>query len=379
MTLLPVDNSTPAPSPADPEWWGHILAFLAESGFKALQVAMIIVGAVIITWLLRLVIRRLVKRIVNGAKTKANVDDTQAIDRSPLSTVRLVQRTRTLGTILQNVVNVIVVLVAVVLIVQVVNDRILSSLTLLTAAIGAGLGFGAQNIVKDVLNGIFIVAEDQIGIGDVVDLELATGVVEYVSVRVTHVRDANGTLWYVRNGEITRIGNLSQGWARVIIDLSVPLDAEIPDVEETMLAAANTIADDPKWRSLIIERPEIWGLESVTGEGLVIRLVMKTRANAKEDVGRELRVRLKKAMDEAGIRHPQLTSVMLSGLENAGQVRGVNPPKTKPNPVATEIPERPVWNPKRWLKRPTTEGGAADREADGGDAGAQESGRDESS
>ena len=131
-------------------------------------------------------IRRVVNRIVNGAKNKANVDDTQALERSPLAAVRLVQRTRTLGSILQNIVNVI--------------DRhrraaadrrtllapnALGSLTLLTAAIGAGLGFGAQNIVKDVLNGIFIVAEDQVGIGDVVDLGLATGIVEYVSVRVT--------------------------------------------------------------------------------------------------------------------------------------------------------------------------------------------------
>ncbi|MGU7748561.1 mechanosensitive ion channel domain-containing protein, partial [Enterobacter hormaechei] len=95
--------------------------------------------------------------------------------------------------------------VALVWIAGIVAPNALASLTLLTAAVGAGLGFGAQNIVKDVLNGIFIVAEDQIGIGDVVDLGLATGIVEFVSVRITHVRDVNGTLWYVRNGEITRI------------------------------------------------------------------------------------------------------------------------------------------------------------------------------
>src|SRR3546814_6141338 len=111
--------------------------------------------------------------------------------------------------------------------------------------------------VKDVLNGIFSVAEDQGGIVDVVDLGLATGVVEYVSVRVTHVRDVNGTLWYVRNGEITRIGNMSQGWSRVIIDLAVPVDAEISDVEASMLEAAQSLTKDPKWRTRIIEQPEI--------------------------------------------------------------------------------------------------------------------------
>jgi small conductance mechanosensitive channel len=257
-----------------------------------------------------------------------------------------VQRTRTLGSILQNIVNVSIVIVTLLLIVNVLAPNALASLTLLTAAIGAGLGFGAQNIVKDVLNGIFIVAEDQVGIGDVVDLGLATGIVEYVSVRITHVRDVNGTLWYVRNGEITRIGNMSQGWSRVIIDLAVPVDADIDAVETAMLDSAKQLAKDAKWRTRILETPEVWGLESVTGDALVIRLVMKTRANAKDDVARELRMRLKRAMDTMEITLPAMNTIMLSGLESAGRARGANPPKTKPQPVQ-KIPENPVWKPRK--------------------------------
>ncbi|MDY0829165.1 mechanosensitive ion channel [Microbacterium sp. BG28] len=320
-------------------------SFFTTAGFKALGVLAIIVGAIVVSWILRGVIHRVVERIVSGAKSKAQVTDTQALDRSPLAAVRLVQRTRTLGSILQNIVNVTIVIIGIILIVNMIDSDILGSFALLTAAIGAGLGFGAQNIVKDVLNGIFIVAEDQVGIGDVVDLGLATGVVEYVSVRVTHVRDVNGTLWYVRNGEITRIGNMSQGWSRVIIDLSVRADADLDAVEKAMLDAAKQLAKDPKWRTRIIEQPEIWGLESISGDALVIRLVMKTRSNAKDDVARELRVRLKRAMDAMGIQLPLLNSIMLSGLEAAGRVRGANPPRTKPIPVAAD--ERPVWRPKR--------------------------------
>ena len=326
------------------ELWHEVGRIAGDVGLKALGIAGIILGAVIVAWLLRIVIRRVVKRIVAGAKSKANVDDTRAIDASPLAQVRLVQRTRTLGTILQNIVNVTLVIIAVFLCVQLINDTILGSFALLSAAIGAGLGFGAQNIVKDVLNGIFIVAEDQIGIGDVVDLGLATGIVEYVSVRITHVRDVNGTLWYVRNGEITRIGNMSQGWSRVIIDLAVPVDVEIEEVEKTLLDTAKALAKDPKWRSRIIEQPEVWGLESVSGDALVIRLVMKTRANAKDDVARELRMRLKRAIDAMGITLPQLNSITLTGLEGAQRVRGANPPKTKPVPVPDA---KPVWRPKR--------------------------------
>ncbi|KAA9135036.1 mechanosensitive ion channel domain-containing protein [Microbacterium caowuchunii] len=338
------DNDTPV----NPEFWVNAGEFFLGVGGTLLAVLGIIAGALVAVWILKRVIHRIVERIVSGAKSKAQVTDTQALDRSPLAAVRLVQRTRTLGSILQNIASVTIVIVALILIVNVIDPSILGSFALLTAAIGAGLGFGAQNIVKDVLNGIFIVAEDQVGIGDVVDLGLATGVVEYVSVRVTHVRDVNGTLWYVRNGEITRIGNMSQGWSRVIIDLAVPSDVDIHAVEKGMLDAARALAKDPKWRSRILEQPELWGLESVSGDALVIRLVQRTRSNAKDDVARELRMRLKRAMDAMDVRLPQLNSIVLSGTEGAQRVRGANPPVTNP----TTLPiERPVWKPKRTARK----------------------------
>ena len=346
----PLLNTAVAP---EPTLWTQTVAVLGAVGVNLLVVMGIIVGAFLLSWILKIVIRRVVRRIVNGAKNKANVDDTQALERSPLAAIRLVQRTRTLGSILQNIVNVSIVIVALLLIVNLLAPTALGSLTLLTAAIGAGLGFGAQNIVKDVLNGIFIVAEDQVGIGDVVDLGLATGIVEYVSVRITTVRDVNGTLWYVRNGEITRIGNMSMGWSRVIVDLALPIGTDIGLVENTMLATMNDLAKDPKWRTRIIEKPEVWGLESVSGDALVIRLVMKTRANAKDDVARELRMRVLNSVDEMGLTLPQLNSITLSGLEGAQRVRGANPPKTKPTTAITTAPpppERPVWRPKKTPK-----------------------------
>lgn len=359
MNSVFLDTTEPALDPtettADPTLWEQLLVILRDIGLLALTVAGIIVGALLLSWILKLVIRRVVDRIVNGAKGKANVDDTQALERSPLASIRLVQRTRTLGSILQNVVNVTIVIVALLLIIGVLAPSALGSLTLLTAAIGAGLGFGAQNIVKDVLNGIFIVAEDQVGIGDVVDLGLATGIVEYVSVRITTVRDVNGTLWYVRNGEITRIGNMSMGWSRVIVDLALPVDTDVDEVEAAMMETMKELAKDPKWRTRIIEKPEVWGLESISGDALVIRLVMKTRTNAKDDVGRELRMRIMKTIEAMGLALPQLNSIVLTGPEGAQRVRGANPPRTKPTAIApAPAPERPVWRPKRTPK-PTSD------------------------
>lgn len=339
----------PPPAPfawefATDEFW----MFLTAAGWNIVAVACIILGAFALSWVMRRLISRIVDRIVRGAKSRAEAEDTRAIDMSPLAQVRIVQRTRTLGSILSNIVNVTIVIIAILMVVGVLNPNILSSFTLLSAAIGAGLGFGAQNIVKDVLNGMFIVAEDQIGIGDVVDLGLATGIVEYVSVRVTHVRDVNGTLWFVRNGEITRIGNMSQGWSRVIIDLAVPTDADVEVVEQAMLDTAKELAREAKWRTRIIEKPEIWGLESISGDALVIRLVVKTRPNAKDDVARALRMRLKQAIDGLGVKLPQLNSIILTGLEGAQSVRGANPPHTKPQPVAQAPGKaRPQWRPRR--------------------------------
>lgn len=306
---------------------------------RLINIVTIIVVAVVGRLILNYTIKRVVLQVVAGAKNKQNVEDTQALMLSPLAAVRVVQRTRTIGTVLTNIVNVTVLVVAFILVMNQIDANLLPSLALLTAVIGAGLGFGAQNIVKDVLNGLFMVVEDQLGVGDVVDLGPATGVVEAVGIRITQVRDVNGTLWFVRNGEILRVGNMSQGWARVIIDLAVPYESDVDAVQERMLDTAVAMSTTPKWRSLVMERPEIWGLESISAEALVIRLVVKTRSSAKDTVARELRMQLKNALDEMGVKLPALNSIVLTGFDGASSVGGARPPHTRP--VATTLGATP--------------------------------------
>ncbi|QOD45035.1 mechanosensitive ion channel family protein [Clavibacter zhangzhiyongii] len=298
-----------------------------------IQVVSIVVGAFIARWILLVVIRNTVDQIVSGVKKRQNVDDTQSIQASPLTAVRVVQRTRTLGSVLSNITTVVIVVIALSLAITAINPDILSSLALLTAALGAGLGFGAQNIVKDILNGLFMVVEDQLGVGDVVDVGPATGVVETVGIRITTLRDVNGTLWFVRNGEILRVGNMSQGWARVVIDLAVPYDTDVQAVQERMLATATELASTPKWRSRIVEKPELWGIESIAESAVVIRVVVKTRSNARDDVSRELRGRLKAALDQMGVTLPSLSAVVLTGFDSAASVGGAHPPRTASTPV----------------------------------------------
>jgi moderate conductance mechanosensitive channel len=308
-----------------PDFWHNVIT-----------VAVILVVAVVLRIVLKFVIDRTVNRIVNGVKKKHDTTDTQALQNSPLAAVRTVQRTRTIGSVLGNVITSVIVIIAVLSIVVTLAPGIVGAFSLITAALGAGLGFGAQNIVKDILNGLFLVVEDQLGVGDVVDTGFATGVVEAVGIRVTQIRDVNGTLWYVRNGEMLRVGNLSQGWSRVILDLAVPYTADVDDVQARMLDTAVGMSEDPKWAGRILERPEIWGIESISSEAVVIRLVVKTRSSSKDDVARELRARLKRLLDEMGVKLPALNTVVLSGYEGSGSIRGARPPKTKP--IAVEKP-----------------------------------------
>ena len=315
-------------------FWKTVAGFLTGPWGIPFQVLLIVLVSVVIRVALQFVIRRTVSRVVSGVKRKQNVDDTQALMASPVHAARVVQRTRALGGVLNSVVTTVVVITAVILIISRIAPEATAAFSLITAALGAGLGFGAQNVVKDTLNGLFMVSEDQLGVGDVVDLGPATGVVEAVGIRITQVRDVNGTLWFVRNGEILRVGNLSQGWARVIIDLSVPYEADVDDVQDRMLGTAVSMRDEAKWKRLILERPEIWGIESVSPDAVVVRLVVKTRAGSKDDVARELRARLKRALDEMGVKGPKLSSIVLSGYEGAASVRGARPPKTANVPVA---------------------------------------------
>ena len=336
MTLIPT-----AITAIPQSWWDAFLNFIHP--WQALaDVLVILVVAVIVRIILRFVINRVVNRIVNGVKKRQGLQDTQAVLASPLNAVRVVQRTRTLGSVFNNIVSTVVVIVALLLIVSSLNKDITASFALITGALGAGLGFGAQNIVKDVLNGLFMVAEDQYGVGDIVDLGPATGVVESVGIRVTQIRDVNGTVWFVRNGEILRVGNMSQGWSRVIMDLAVPYDVDIDEVQKRMLATAVDMATNSKWRSRIVDKPEIWGIESISSEAIVIRLVMKTRPGSKDDVARELRARLKATLDDMDIKLPSLNSVVLTGFDGAESVTGTRPPRTTPNPVVTTEDPKPV-------------------------------------
>jgi moderate conductance mechanosensitive channel len=170
--------------------------------------------------------------------------------------------------------------------------------------LGVALGFGAQSLVQDFLAGTFMLMEDQYGIGDVITVGTITGTVEAVSLRITRVRDVNGVAWHIRNGTITQAGNESHGWARAVVDFPVPYLSDVARVREVIQEAATAMWEEPVWREVILERPEIWGVQDLSLDAIVLRVTARTSPMRQWAATRELRERLMSALVAAGLAAP---------------------------------------------------------------------------
>jgi small-conductance mechanosensitive channel len=310
---------------------------VSEVLIVAARVGGILVGAFILERLVRYSISRFVKRLIadQEARDAAREQEEEALEAggalqylAPLRlhqkaerSQRVKQRAGALGAVLRSLASIIVYAVA---IIMVLGEFDISLGPLLAAAgvAGVALGFGAQSLVRDFLSGIFILIEDQYGVGDIVDLGEAIGTVEEVTLRITRVRDVHGTLWHVPNGEIRRVGNQSQLWARVILDVEVAYDTEIAKASAVIKEVADTLWHEGVATAPILEEPEIWGVENFGPDAIVLRLAAKTEPGSQWALSRELRARLKRAFDEHGIEipFPQRT-VWLHG-EGEGALHG---------------------------------------------------------
>jgi small-conductance mechanosensitive channel len=270
-----------------PAW---MTSFYADWG-PLLRITFSVVAGLVIRGLLQLAINRVVKSVTNSVrKIEGN-----SKDDSPLAQARLLQRTRTIASVLGNLAT--WGLAFTVISIALTEAGVSPGAIVAGAGIlGAGVGFGAQSLVKDLISGLFIVFEDQYGVGDVVDLGQAEGFVESVGLRVTQVRDLEGTLWFVRNGEIMRVGNQSQGWARAVIDVAIEYHTDISLAQDALSKAAKSI--DGK----ALGEPEIWGINALSGDQVVLRLVQKTKPEDKDEVARKLRHAVKVEFDKANIK-----------------------------------------------------------------------------
>jgi moderate conductance mechanosensitive channel len=314
-TVLAVDDvSSPVPDCADYwlcqklyDWFG--LDWLAENARVLVatpaRILLIVVLAAAARAFVHRAVRRLTDRTSNGAVPTIlrPLRNRVAHGDAEHMTARRTQRAEAIGSVLRSFASFVILGIAVVLVLGELGLN-LAPIVASAGVVGVALGFGAQNLIKDFIAGIGIILEDQYGVGDVVDLGEASGTVEAVGLRITRLRDVKGVVWYVRNGEVLRVGNQSQGYAQVVIDMPVAHDTDLEKARAVMQDVADAMYAEEDWAAVLLAEPESLGVEQITAEGVFLRLVVRATNADQWRVGRELRMRLKERFVAEGIRMP---------------------------------------------------------------------------
>jgi moderate conductance mechanosensitive channel len=280
------------------DWWADVLV---DNPLK-------LAGLLLIALLTRYLLHRLIDRGVARAAATEPPDRLLGSRRAArvvlgstgVYSERRALRAATLGSLLKSIVTVVIGVIVVVMAMEILGYPI-GPLIASAGILGVALGFGAQNLVKDFLGGIFMLLEDQYGVGDVIDMGYASGTVEGVGLRVTRMRAIDGTVWYVRNGEVVRVGNSSHGWARAVLDVPVAYGQDSERARALVEQVAAELAADPEWSEHVLEAPEVWGVEDVQADAFLLRLVVKTEPLQQWPVARELRERIMRTFTAEGV------------------------------------------------------------------------------
>lgn len=264
----------------------------------------------LIAFIVRIVVRNLIDRLTTAPKDGGKLpallrplkDRAGSLGLSEAAQARRRQRAKTIGSVLKSTSTFLIYGLA---LLQVLAELGINLGPLIASAgiVGVALGFGAQNLVKDFLSGMFMMVEDQYGVGDVVDVGSATGTVEAVGLRITTLRDGNGTVWYVRNGEVLRVGNSSQGFAIAVVDVPLSYTTDVDRATQVITEAVTSAASEEPLAHDILDTPEVLGVESVTPAGIELRLTARVRPGKQWSVQRALRASTLAALEEAGLGH----------------------------------------------------------------------------
>ncbi len=270
---------------------------------------------VLVALVLRLVLVFVIKRSVRVLTAKQNTREPDAelgsrarqiLTRAGgLASQRQKQRIATLGSLLRNVVDVVLVVITLLTVLAIFGVP-MGPLIASAGVGGVALGFGAQSLVKDYLSGIFMLTEDQFGVGDLIKVGDLTGTVQEVTLRVTKLRDPTGTVWYVRNGEVLTLGNVSQGFSTATIDIPVAIDEDPEKVQAVLRKAVGSMAEEPEWSTKLLENPNVLGVGSMSGGTMTMQISLKTGPDQQWGPTRAVRERAQRALAEAGIRGPIL-------------------------------------------------------------------------
>ena len=277
-----------------------VQSWLLTDGLRILVTVLL---ALLVRWTLNRFIQRLLTAMVAKSARKQDAGGGGLTDPAAPTEERHIQRVATLASLLRSIVSLVVLGIATLTVMALVGIP-LGPLLASAGVGGVALGFGAQSLVKDFLSGIFMILEDQYGVGDVVDTGEAVGTVEEVSLRVTRLRDIKGVTWYIRNGEIVRIGNKSQGSSNAVVDIPVAYDEDLDKVMGVIRGVTEELGQDADWQGRLIDAPTVLGVETMTGAVMTIRVLAACAPGQNWAVQREVRQRVKRALDAAGVKAP---------------------------------------------------------------------------
>lgn len=305
--------------------------WVEENWSTWLAIGLRILLIVIIASVLRVLVRRALTKLIDRMNRSAQAVEGTALGGLLVNAERRRQRSEAIGSVLRSVASFLILGTAALMVLGVLNID-LAPLLASAGVAGVAIGFGARNLVTDFLSGVFMILEDQYGVGDSIDAGVASGEVVEVGLRVTKLRGDNGEIWYVRNGEIKRIGNLSQGWATAAVDVQVRPTEDLDRVRAAITEAAESMAKDEPWNERLWGPVEVLGLNEVLLDSMVIRVSAKTMPGKALGVERELRWRIKRSLDAAGIRI-------------VGGTAPVDPDASAPDPSAAVAAPSALNNP----------------------------------
>ncbi|MEL5959424.1 mechanosensitive ion channel family protein [Streptomyces sp. CLV115] len=306
MSLSALLAAAPSPEPGSSldeaaKQAGDAAGWVEENWSTWLNTSLRIILIAAIAIVLRTAIRRALTKLIERMNRSAQAVEGTALGGLLVNAERRRQRSEAIGSVLRSVASFLILGTAALMILGAFQIN-LAPLLASAGVAGVALGFGARNLVTDFLSGVFMILEDQYGVGDTIDAGVASGEVIEVGLRVTKLRGDNGEIWYVRNGEVKRIGNLSQGWSTAGVDVTVRPTENLDTVRTVIAEAAAAMAKEDPWNERLWGPVEILGLDSVLLDSMTVRLSAKTMPGKALGVERELRWRIKRAFDEAGIR-----------------------------------------------------------------------------
>lgn len=272
------------------------ISWIALAGARGVRILFTLIFAFILIRILK----AFTNRIIQIAKGQARA----ALMRE--------QQTRTLAAIAYSAGVTVIVVAAFLMVLPELGFNV-TPVEAVAAIASLAFGFGAQNLIKDLINGFFIVTEDQFVIGDMIQVNNETGRVEYLTLRRTVLRNLSGALVTIPNSLVGQVANLSRDYGQTFIDLTVPSDEQVGRALATLEKTSGDFRNDPSWSPALIDGPRVLGVESLALDGVVLRLQVRTVVGRKDDVARELRRRIKMAFEESGISTSQSHKISIHG------------------------------------------------------------------